>query len=50
MNNTVDGIASTVAELKPVQWNVNKIHAAICIAASVCVSVGLIAWGVVSVL
>lgn len=50
MNNTLDGIASTAAGLKPVQWNVNKIHAAICIAASVCISFGLIAWIVVSAL
>jgi hypothetical protein len=50
MNNTLDGIASTVPGLKPVQWNVNKIHAAICIVASVCVSFALIAWIVVSVL
>jgi hypothetical protein len=46
MNNTLDGIASTVPGLKPVQWNVNKIHAVLCIAASICVSSALIAWGV----
>ncbi|MGV3742661.1 MAG: hypothetical protein ACO1NO_10165 [Burkholderiaceae bacterium] len=46
MNDTLDGIASTVPGLKPVRWNVDKIHAALCICASICVSAGLIAWGV----
>lgn len=46
MNDTLDGIASTMPGLKPVQWNVNKIQAALCITASACLSVGLIAWAV----
>ena len=46
MNDTLDGIASTIPDLKPVRWNVDKIHAAICIVASVGVSIGVIAWGV----
>lgn len=45
MNNTLNGIVSTMPEIKPVVWNVNKIHAAICILLSAAVSIGLIAWG-----
>lgn len=50
MNNTLDGVASTIPELKPSVWNVDKIQAAVCIFLSSCVSIGLIAWGVYALL
>lgn len=31
---------------KNLAWNLNKLQAALCLAASVAISVGLIAWGV----
>jgi hypothetical protein len=50
MNDTLDGIASTAHSLKPVKWNVDKIHAALCILSSACITAGLIAWGVYAIL
>jgi hypothetical protein len=50
MNDTLDGIASTLPALKPVSWKMDKIHAAVCIFISSCLSLGLIAWGVHSLL